>query len=215
MSLELVNSTVVIVAKQFNPSITRDHWLIENGILRPEEFRNGCVFTDVMVQVRSDRFNLFIAPEQLQFTPLVPPVDQQELVEEKIGAIVQTLPHTPYTALGLNFHCRIIPENDTTEHLSRELFFIGGSPIFDEFNTDDAVFGSYLSKNFMDFRLKLDIKPVYVTDEESASSSMIMQFGFNFHLDIPRENSVEIIQNALQSWSVVREESLRIVDLAN
>ena len=48
MSLKLANPTVVIVARQFNPSIIRDHWLIKNEIIGESDIGMGSVFTDVL-----------------------------------------------------------------------------------------------------------------------------------------------------------------------
>src|SRR5437016_3833189 len=110
MSVELVNSNVVVVARQFNPSIVSQIWLVDNGLVRREDFLEGCAFTDVLVNVRARDFFLLVTPEQLQFVPNVPDDRQQEIAAGKVGAIVRTLPHTPYIAVGINFTWKVRPE---------------------------------------------------------------------------------------------------------
>jgi len=210
MSLDLVNSTVVIAAGQFNPSIIREYWLIENGIMQPEDFRSGCVFTDMMVQVKSRQFDLAVVPGQCQISPHVPIEEQQQLIEEKAGEIVNKLPHTPFTAIGLNFHWHLIPDHKNIEALTRSLFFVNQNPFYEAFDFEDARFGSYLSKDFNNFRMKLDVKPALMEGQKEP----FLHFGFNFHFDVPKEQSVDAIQNALRQWDIAREESTRISAIA-
>src|SRR5262249_55230541 len=69
MRRELVGSSVVIVARNFNPSVTSQLWLARNGVVEEGDFLPGCIFTDLLVQVRTRRFSLLFTPEQLQFVP--------------------------------------------------------------------------------------------------------------------------------------------------
>src|SRR5262249_40918164 len=96
-------SAVVIVAQQFNPTIFTQHWLIDRGILARDELMEGSLFSDFVVQVRSRYFQMLVLPEQLQFVPSVACEAQQQLLIDKVGAIINLLPQTPYKALGLNF----------------------------------------------------------------------------------------------------------------
>jgi len=57
MSLRLIQSTVVVAAHRFNPSIVRDHWLIQHGIVgTADEIEPGYVITDVVVQIAVREF---------------------------------------------------------------------------------------------------------------------------------------------------------------
>jgi len=214
MRLELVNATTVLVAQQFNPTIVRDHWLIKHGLVAEDDFEGGCTYTDAFVNVQSKEFDLLVVPNQLQFLPKVPPDEQQALLVEKIGAIVEKLPHTPYTGIGLNFTWHLVPEDDSIEALSRRLFFVSENPLCKAFDVEDARFGAYFSKDAFGRRLKLDIKPVIAMKDGNRFN--LIQFGFNFHRDIEKEEeeSVSIIRDSLQIWEEVRDESKRIMDIA-
>ena len=211
MSVELVSSAVVVIAKRFNPSIVRDSWMIEHGIIKSaEEIQPGYLFSEMMVQFSAPWFHLLIAPEQCQFTPAVDRDEEQSLIVDKVGRIVRTLPHTPYTAIGLNFRYHISPERAEVEALSKRLFFVDDSPLHREFDCDDARFGGYLSRNALGFRLKLDVKPIMLLMDEQEAYRL--QLGFNFHLDLggAPEERVTAIEESLQRWDEVRDEGLRI-----
>lgn len=200
MRLNLVNSTTVIVARQFNPSIVRDRWLVNNGLLAPEDFEEGCAFTDAFANVVAREFNLLVVPDQLQFVPKVVQQRQQELVLGKVGGIVENLPHTPYIAIGLNYTWHLHPETTTIEDLSRQLFYVSGRPLYDEFETADSRFGAYFSKDMLKSRLKLDIKPVNTPPLHGQQAEAI-QFAFNFHRDIEGDTqAVTRIIDALKTW---------------
>jgi hypothetical protein len=207
MSWTQVGSVVVVAARQFNPSVITQLWLVRNGLLVDDDFLPGCIFTDVIVQVRSRRFHMLIVPEQLQFVPAVPPEEEQGQIVDSLGRLVATLPHTPYTALGLNFawHLRLGERN--VSQVTRELFFQRGIPLFANFDREDAHFGGYLSKDYLGFRLKLDVKPVIV--QEEGRNENRVQFAFNFHADLTVADQIE---DRLLRWNEVRQEAERIID---
>lgn len=211
MSVELVGSNLVIAARHFNPSIFSQLWLVRNGILGEPEFQAGCVFTDQVANIESGQFGLLVVPPQLQFVPKVAAEDEGKLVVTKVGKIVRTLPHTPYIAVGLNFFWHVEPEDGNVPALTRSLFFSPQHRICQLFGSDDARFGAYFSKDVLDCRLKLDVKPIRrQTGEESKE---FVQFAFNFHLDLPQEGNqtVEAIERQLGIWDEARNEATKIV----
>ena len=58
MHRELIGSSVVVVAQNFNPSVTSQLWLVRNGVVPEGDFLPGCIFTDLLVQVRTRRFKI-------------------------------------------------------------------------------------------------------------------------------------------------------------
>jgi hypothetical protein len=199
MKSEMTLATVVIIARQFNPSSFSHYWLIKNGILREEDFPPGWVYSPVFVDVAPKEFHLVVLPEQLQFAPIPPTEASQELLASKVGRIVETLPHTPYVAAGLNFHWQVAHETKSVAEVGRRAFFKTETPLFRHFNSDDARFGAYMSRDVLGCRLRLDIKPVTVTRAETSQGRL--QFSFNFHGDLSGENKVERILDLLAKWS--------------
>jgi len=211
MASQLVVSNVVIAARQFNPSVMSQLWLVRNELMRDEDFQPGCVFSDSLVQVRSNRFTLLVVPEQFQFVPQTEADQEQALLQEKIGAIVNRLPHTPFVAMGLNFLWHVTPDEGNIERLSRHLFYRAESPLYQEFDSSDAKFGGYLSKDELGCRLKLDIKPIIVSDTQQE----FMNFAFNYHLDLAgTADAVPRIEVMLGRWEEAKANSMRIIQVA-
>src|SRR5258707_9842242 len=99
--MPLISENVVVTANQFNPTIVTQLWLVQNGILTADE--GPGIYVPGFVQVKAREFELLVLLDRLQFVPTSEPGKRAELVAEKVGTIVRTLPHTPYVAAGLNF----------------------------------------------------------------------------------------------------------------
>lgn len=169
------------------------------------------MYSEAVVQLRTPQFLLFVLPNQLQFTPGEQVQDQQGLIQEKVGRIVERLPHTPYTAVGLNFVWHVRDDEAGIEQLSRELFFKTDSELCRCFDAPDAKFGMYLSRDLFGCRLKLDIKPIVVNGSDQPEMQRL-QFAFNFHKDLADSGEpVRQIQEMLGRWDEIAAESRRIV----
>jgi len=122
-------------------------------------------------------------------------------VSRKVGKFVALLPHTPYVAVGLNFHFQVTPERLTMEAFTRGLFFSPRNPLHNFFDAPDAQFGGYASRDVMDCRLKLEVKPGFgqLINEDKPKHFVLM--AFNFHTDLEKdEKPVERIGSAIARW---------------
>lgn len=212
MPWEMINSTVVVVAKRFNVTAARIFWLEKHGIVAEQDLLEGSLFSDAVVQARTSRFQLLILPDQLQFVPAVAADEEQALILDKLGTIVKTLPHVPYKGMGLNFTWHLVPEDGDTNRATRELFYVPDRPLFRAFSGADARYGGYLSKDFDGFRLKLDVKPMTVRLDAGEEQHRV-QFAFNFHRDIAEEGGAEDIAQRLTRWNDLRAEAERITQI--
>jgi hypothetical protein len=199
MALQLINANAVIAARNFNPSVISQIWLVDNEIVTRDDFQPGFVFSDMVVSFRTKRFECLVAPERLQLTPNGGLEDQQRIVVESLGRIVELLPHTPFHAAGMNFTWHMLASDEDIRALSRRLFF-SNTPLYRAFDADDAQFGGYMSRDVLGCRLKLDVKPASLTQGTEKKVEML-QFAFNFHLDIgSQRRSVECIKAFLAKW---------------
>jgi hypothetical protein len=199
MISEVTQANVVIVARQFNPSVFSQSWLIKNEILLEEDFPPRWVYSPLLVDVPSKAFHLSVLPEQLQFAPVSPSEASQDLLLAKVGKIVETLPHTPFVAAGLNFVWQVFHETGSVAAMTRGAFFNGNVPLFRHFDAEDARFGAYMSKDVLGCRLRLDVKPVTIA--RKGESQSCLQFSFNFHRQISEEDMVGSILDLLGRWS--------------
>lgn len=199
---------VVVVAQNLNPSIFTQLWLVKQGIFSEDEFKQGSFFTPAAVNILTDSANLLVVPDRLQLTFLKQEL-QQEVAKKVIGTVVETLPHTPYTAIGFNFNWIIEPEDDKEFPATlRRLFLPDKNPLAGTFDSNDARFGIYMSKNTITMRLKLDIKPFIVTSP-AIGKKEVLQLNFNFHKDVKGED-VKIIIETLDKFTIAAEISKEI-----
>jgi hypothetical protein len=196
MKLSLESSNVTIVANSFNPSVLRESWLRDRNLLRDDDLAPGYVFTPQAVHVPTARFTLTIVPQFLIFAPLV--ADAAALTQEIVGPIVRALPHTPFSGVGLNFQWQIDPEGETIAALSRRLFAQASFVLASDFESDDAQFGLYMSKDLPGSgRLKLDMKPI-ITEPTKLKR---LTFVFNFHSDASGDTAAAAIEAFVNRWA--------------
>ena len=206
MNSLFTSATIVVVANDVNISIFKPIWLIKTGILKEEELKGDILFSPVAVQIPTERFIFAIFPNRIQLNFNKPHSDYQSEIIRIIGGVVKTLPHTPYSGIGLNFDCLVAPEDEGTFNIwNRELFV---SKFADKIQTEeDARFGTYFSFNTLEARLKISIKPtkgknkISEIHESWHDGQEIMKLNFNFHYEVDRENEpLKFILKVLGKW---------------
>jgi len=208
----LESAAVVIAANQFNPSVFSELWLFRHDIATAEELDQveSKIFSEAVVQVVTGTFNLTILPHQLMFATK-DPVDPTGLILERMGRLIDLVPHTPFQAVGVNFLWQIEPSS--TRDMSKRLFMPDDSPLLTEFSSPDCFFGGYLSKDILNCRLKLNIMPT--TEQAEGEKVHRLHMNFNFHKDIAtldHENRPLVIKQHLASRSEAYVMSKRIAE---
>lgn len=195
MPFELKHRNVVVIAKTFNLSIINHVWLFKNGIFSEEEL-SGCPSIPVLVEARSDDFIFQLTPERLQFSVSPDTDNSDELIKNKIGKIISELPQTPYTAAGINLIYLFDQDKTSYNTLTRFLFCPEDSALYDHFNTPDARFGGYFSKEVLGTRLRLEVRPV-VTETNVEK----LRFSYNFHSDLKKAEKPKGVLTHLEKWT--------------
>lgn len=204
---ELSVSNIIIVADKFNPSLFSQVWLDKHGILPEKESKGDQIYTPAFVLAQSELFSLQVWPERLQFSYKDGEQDATELIHNTVGKIIELLPHTPFTAAGINFTWRISPPDSSNfSSMDRSMFWMD-SALHSLFNSEDARFGGYFSKDFLGTRLRLDIKPVRKNELEA------FQVAINFHVDLTEGDPVELALGNLKNWTAFRKYSEEVSDI--
>jgi hypothetical protein len=211
MNSQLVQANAVVVATNLNPTVFNQVWLTDNGIIPTPtgESQQGSVFTDVLVQAQAPAFVLTVMPQQLHFAPRAANAPGA-LTQEKVARIVTLLSHVPYVAVGVNFMWHSDPLADVGP-IGRKLF-AGRGALFDGFDTADARFGTYASKDFGLVRLRLDARPIHFTEKPDVEQ---IQFAFNFQreLRVDPDKPAAII-DVLSRWDEYRDFAAQLVNTA-
>lgn len=191
--IESSQVNAVLVAESINLNIFQPLWLIDNEIISRAEIESGTSFnTPVAVSISTSTFDLLIVPERIQLTLKNNKDNAKNDIQRIIGGIVNKLPHTPYSAIGLNFNYTLT-SNDQEDFVkkSKELFMVDTNPLVSEFNTDDVRAGMYTSKDMFGSRLRLDIKPIINNERNEA-----IQVNYNIHRNVTTSTEIEdIISN--------------------
>lgn len=191
MNTVLENLSIVILAKDFNLSIFKPFWLIKNNIFREQELQGNIVITPPAVQIPAQNFQLTVLPDRLQM--LIPRryAKAEADISRIIGGIVKTLPHTPYTAVGLNFNYFAAPQQESSfSSWNRKLLASGLSTKLQSPADENARFGSYVSFDALATRLRIDIKPIKAPNNiENLCNSWhagqdLIRLNLNFHSDV-------------------------------
>ena len=183
MNKKLIEQTIVIVADFFNPSAFSQYWFIKEEILKEEDIQKESLFVPGITHVQTDKFNMLVVPDKIQITIKSNNEETHNTIYKLLTLIVQGQQNIPYKALGINFCWELIPQ-DSISIYSKNLFYKENMPLYDKFKEDNACFGVYMSQNYKNARMKLDIKPIILNDDKC------MICNFNFHHDISEANDI-------------------------
>lgn len=207
MAVELVNASAVVVGHDVNLSIFRPPWLRDQKILSDEELAGEVVMTPLMVRIPAPSFELLILPDRVQVRPLDDPGKAQSDILRVLGGIVSTLPHTPFSAIGLNFDYVMTPDEHTEfQSWNKESFATPFSVDVIGSAQEEGRFGAYYSFDTLGMRLKADLKPVRRTEQaergilKSSAGPEEMLGKFNFHRDLKERPAVGEILQVLGRW---------------
>jgi hypothetical protein len=214
MKVGSADSAAVVVAQQFNPSVVSQRWLEDLGLLKADDLvKEPFAFTSAFTQFSTREYSFFLIPERLLFGLRVPAEEQKSLLMGKFARFIKSVPHTPYTGLGLNFSYKIQPDDGDTCTATRSLFFRGDSQLYREFDAPDARFGAYFSRDVFGCRLKLDVRPAVVAANEGEVMHLL-QMEFNFHHEITSgTDAADAIIRHLDNWDEAREYAAKLVKM--
>ncbi len=219
MALEFIGSNAIVLApSQLNPAVFTQAWMIDNLQVAANEFLDqGTLQLPMLFTAATTRFNLLVLQDRIQMAPSLQRGDNQEdegaLISRVIGRAIRLFQDLPYTALGLNYSWAVYWNEHPNNETSRRLFFAAGNSLFRIFDTPDACFGAYVSKNTMGFRLRVDAKPITEQGEQPTTKRLL--FSFNFHQDLSGDNRVHQIDQLLGLWNEARAEASRILEQVN
>lgn len=208
MEVSLTVKNIVIVG-EFQPSRFDKYYFLKNQIFEEGDILETSIFSSEFSVVRTNLFNLTVLNNQIILNENEP--KDEDFISEIISKIVKTIEFKA-SGFGINLHWYIFSENDTNR-LSKEYFYNENSVINQYFIDGNVSYGTYMSKDFGNSRMKLDIKPATVTKIETGQEQTIISFSFNFHTDLNTENFKVNIMKSLSEINEYTEETKKIVQL--
>ena len=189
-----VDANIVILASNYNPSIVSKEWLFQKKIFT--EVIGNFVHTPPFSLVENENFHLTIDEGRFQIAVKKVTLDRLNAMTKIAESFVETLPETPYKAIGANYQYDVPSEQcDLNTIISPN-----GERIRELFATDFEL-GATIRFQFQDFITTVTMQP-------SLGRQRQFRIGFNFHSDIP---SVSELKKRLASQDAILTKAESIV----
>jgi len=180
--LTLLRPAIVIAGKTHNPSVQSPEW-----------WRKYCGVVDETVQFvktpefclfECDSFSITTDPYRLQINSKKFTAKDLEKVSSICANYIETLPHIPYTAIGLNYNWGFSgPEANFPKFKT----FVSGKEFPDSIDEYQISHGSIVYGTGSDHKLKV------ITETEEPKK---MSFKFNFHFETEGHDIGYIIEKS-------------------
>jgi hypothetical protein len=178
----------IIINGAFNPSEIDRYFLIQNNIISEDYFakmKTPPVFSFFEASFETDMFKVKIFPNRaaIYSSSLE---DKENGLEKFTKTLFGVIKMKQLINFGINFDYVFELENqEQVKELAKNLFYPTNSPLFSEFfNDDNCNFGTYVSKDVLKARLRLDVKPVKnLLKEQKQVEVQGLLFKYNFHFE--------------------------------
>ena len=168
-SFTLGGANVVVLARNYNPSIVSKEWLYEKSIVK--EAVTSFIHTPPLSVVEAEQISFILDENRFQ-------ISLKGATTENIGVLpkiaidfVSYLPETPFVAVGFNYKYHMQKENS----LLKKLFQPDDSRLRSLFSENYDV-GQIVSFAFGEFVVRMSAPP-----EKDESAKVIVEL--NFHSD--------------------------------
>lgn len=198
--LVLSGFSVVILANSNNPTVLNQDFLYNNGIVPKDwilEDSMSPVITPAVSQiVFKNNFKIVAELNRILFEQSATPLKEEGIVCADVARrYLMTIPHVPYTAVGINLHGYRIHREQASETISDLLINDGGWKNFKEATPGFQVKAVY---QYGGKTVTLDIADDLVGEKESAAVPA-MVFNANIHRDISDETNQQMKVSKLLS----------------
>ncbi len=196
----LLNSaTIVILAKNFNPSIVTKDWLLSRGILRETTIINF-VHLPRFSLVESENFVITIDDSRFEVKLKNIQTSNREGFQDIALTFAEKLPETPFTGIGLNYiwWLEVTKDKNIFEMLKEE--FVSDSQRFSYLFGQEFSVGGFIYFQYNNFKVRVTVEP--------SPDGKHIQFNFNYHVDI---HSVEGVKDTLSRNIETFQHSEKIV----
>jgi len=177
----LRGANIVILAKDYNPSIATKDWLDRKGVIREAEVINF-VHTPPFSLVETNDFSFVVDLNRLQISVRKINPENIETLPKITEAYTKNLPETPYKDIGFNFIYSIVGGRSI-----KDVLWLDEEKIANIY-PDDYRLGITVYTKFRDFLMRINI--------QHADGELTADFNFHFEL-----SNFEEIKSKLEEYS--------------
>jgi hypothetical protein len=178
----------IVINGNFNPSEFDRYFLIKNNIINEEaisKMRVPPVFSYFECSFETEVFKVSVFPNRLMVSS-IDLEDKANDIESFTLSILNVLNFKQVINFGINFdYVFDLESTDRVKEFSKKLFYSSDLNLFANFfNEDNCNYGTYVSKNVLKSRLKLDVKPIRnIIKELKVIDLNGLIFKYNFHFE--------------------------------
>jgi hypothetical protein len=211
MNSSLVDTNVVLLTRNSDYTDIDQIWLVENGVCNRDDFKKeATVFLPSLIQVVAPTYNLQCMSNRITLTVTSAQGDRFEELRARLTPFLRIARRLNVHAIGMNMKFWLEPQPDLESETSRILLRNTSCPASPFFGQPDAMYGSYFSATFGEFRLKLDIKPITATLPSGPRS--YIEMNFNYHKDLAPPPDPAHLETLLSSWPESFDRASNIVN---
>lgn len=200
MKLDILNTSVVVLAKQHNPTILHPTFLSSEGIVPTDwEVAEPPVSTPVFAAVKYKNGIVFIVEEnkfQVRRDELKDDVGEF-LLPVLASKYVKKLPHVKYQAVGINFKGFI--ECTEPEKIVMDRFLKPGIADFNNNHPEASGFRFVYNLNDVRLRLSFDTGKVKRVEDKNERTGIVIDS--NYHMDLAGKNIDQEIESATSLYA--------------
>jgi len=201
MKSEFIEANIVILGK-FNPVIFDKSFFLKNDLLQEVNIIEN-IFTPNFARITTNELIITIDNSQVVI------VNKNILSSLKIKNIAKSIidiSKNEIDIIGFNYKWFLLI--DSIYECTKNQFYFKENSLNKHFNSDKTAFGYYISDDYEDSRLKLDIKPNILQDIRLSKTQNVISFDFNFHIEKKSETTIE---NGINNYKLYTDKALKIV----
>jgi len=185
---------IVVLARNYNPSIVSKEWLFQKNIVK--DTVTNFAHTPPFSLVETERFSFVLDENRLQVSLKTITPEGIEGLPKIAADFVSCLPETPFVAVGFNYSFYMSKESTRLETL-----FSPNDAKLKELFSEDYEIGSMVSFRFKEFVVTMSTPP-------PKGETTKMTISFNFHSDC---RGADVVKERLKLHPQTKERAEQIL----
>lgn len=191
-NLELTQFSIVIIARNNNPSILNPDFLKINQIVPQDWEISSPIFTteEISQVTYKNKINIQVQTDRLIFNEAINENNYQGLTPNIATKYLDVLPHVNYYALGINLISHIIADSpEEIDNYLRELILCPGD--WKKFKNVYPNPSFSFNYPFEDHIINITINPAKIKSETTDEYKSVILFSGNIHRDFSELEDLE------------------------
>lgn len=204
--MRILEKSIVVVGKSFQPSTVSESWLIRRGIVRENQIQGNRICTEILSSFTTSVIDFQILPEKTMIHAKDIALDVDVLSSALL--LISELPATSFSAVGVNLNWDITPDDaNVVDCMKNQIKFTKTLPQ----ELASAALGFVVQvQSIFGSNLRLNVLPVSVDKTKPRHFTKIFA-DFNFNLDVESETDQRTqVKDFVEHYTDVIEHANRI-----